>query len=277
MELVIKINLGIGDILFIKAALDNVKEKYSNINISPNYSIIDQYRNGDLEYKDFIDKLFFLLFSESPYHIMNDLSYPLRTLLTLNEIEHIPFCEPYLEKYLVDPIIYQENEKGDHITVSTKVRGLSAQNYVMKYRERFIEKLQELEEKYTIYIIGERKIGYNAEYQCHGDTIFCIYDDLRYHLTNALDICIPELGYTSPNLNYIMDDCNLMYTAKTNICLGIGGNFSLAASVGNLINFRATKGDVVDCTSKIFNNNGRVFSTDNFELFIQKLGELYNG
>ena len=149
----------------------------------------------------------------------------------------------------------------------------------MKYREQFIDKLQELSEIYDIYIIGERKIGYNAEYQQHGDTIFCIFEDLRYHLQKSYDFCIPELGETAPNLKYIIDDCTFMYNAKMNICLGIGGNFSLAASVGNLINFRATKGDAVDCTSMIFKNeqNDMVFSTDNFNLFIDKMEKLQNG
>lgn len=276
MELSIKLNVGIGDIVFTKAALDNIKDRYSKIKVSPNYSLIDQYRDGDPEYYQFVKDIFLLFFDEQPYEIIDDDSFPSKTPFDLMK-ENIPLIKPDLAKYLVDPFIYQENKKENYITISTKVRGLKASDYVMKYKEKFIEALQELSEIYKIFIIGERKIGYNVEYQIHGESIFCIYDDLRYHLSNALDICIPELGKTAPNLRYIKDDCNTMYNAKSNICLGIGGNFSLAASVGNLINFRATKGDAVDCTAIIFDNIGRVFSTDDFSLFIQKLKELNNG
>jgi len=276
-HLSIKLNLGIGDIVFTKAALDNVKDQYEVIKVSPNYPLIDQYRNGDPEYRQFVDDLFKLLFSEPPYEIVDDQNLPSKTPYTLMHENNMELCKPDLAKYFVDPVVYYDDCKEHYITVSTKVRGLSATDYVMKYRERLIDKLQELSEKHTIYIIGEKRIGYNAEYSQHGDTIFCIYDDLRYHLEKALDICIPELGETAPKLNYIKDDCTLMYAAKSNICLGIGGNFSLAASVGNLINFRAAKGDAVDCSAQIFDNTGRVFSTDDFDLFIQKLGELNNG
>lgn len=275
-HLCIKMNLGIGDILFTKAVLDNVKENFESIKVAPNYELINQYRNGDTNYRDFIDGLFFLLFSEPPYEIVNDPSFPSKTPYDLYHSDGFCLCKPDLAKYLVDPYLYNGDRKGTYITVSTKVRGLKASDYVMKYRERFIESLQEISANYDLYIIGERKIGYNAEYMHHGEMIFCIYEDLKFHLENALDITVLELGETSPEIHKVIDDCSLMYNAKNNICFGIGGNFSLAACVGNLINFRATNGDAVDCASIIYKNeNGdKVFSTDNFDLFIQKLGEL---
>lgn len=277
-EYSLKINLGIGDIIYTKAALDNVKSKFDIINISPNYSVIDQYRGGNKKYRKFVDGLFFLFFNEEPYKIVNDQSLSLKSLIHLME-DGITLCKPDLINYLVDPTLYYPKQTKDYITVSTKVRGLNAVDYVLKYRHLFIETLQSLEAHYSVFIIGEKRIGMNVEYLHHINHIFSIYDDLKFSLRTPYDITVNELGITSPNLVQLKDDCSLMSMAKTNICLGIGGNFGLAASVGNLINFRATKGDAVDCTSIMYKNeiNDRVFSTDNFELFINKLEGLYNG
>lgn len=274
-EYSLKINLGIGDIVYTKAALDNIKNDFDIINISPNYSVIDQYRDGDKWYKEFVDELFLLLFNERPYNIVNDLSLPLKSLIHLME-DGISLCVPDLSNYFVNTNSNGINKK--YITISTKVRGLRATDYVIRYRDILLDTLQFLDLYYNIYIIGERIIGYNKEYDYHNGYIFSIYDDLK-ECKNIKDVTIEELGKTVPTLKQIKEDCSLMHHAEVNICLGIGGNFSLAASVGKLINFRATKGDAVDCTFIIYKNEigDRVFSTDDFKLFIHKLEDVaYN-
>jgi len=100
-EYSLKINLGIGDIIYTKAALDNIKNNFDVITISPNYSVVDQYRNGDKSYKKFIDNLFILFFYEEPYKIVNDQSFPLKNLIHLME-DGIILCKPNLINYLVD-------------------------------------------------------------------------------------------------------------------------------------------------------------------------------
>ena len=97
-HLYIKLNLGIGDIIFSKAMLDGVKDKFEKIKVTPNYLLIDQYRNGDPEYKQFVNDLFFLLFNESPYEIVNEQNFPSRTPYTLHTIDNIPFCKPDLSR-----------------------------------------------------------------------------------------------------------------------------------------------------------------------------------
>lgn len=269
-----RINVGIGDIFFTKAALDNVKNRYDIINIAPNYSLVDQYRRGDLRYKQFIFDLFGLLFSEHPYRIVIDESLPIKTLYNL-KLDGIQLVKPDLRKYLVNTNRFLINPI-DYITVSTKVRGINKNNYITNYRKDFINCLDFLSHRYNVFILGERKIGYNDEYLLHGDNIFCIYDDIKDRFQRSSDLTVTELGISSPELSRIKEDCTIMNKAKANICLGIGGNFSLAVSVGRTINFRMVKADPVDFVSEIYKNkeNDDVYSTDNFESFLFELNLL---
>lgn len=272
-EYSLKFACGIGDILHIKAILDNIKSQYDLIKIAPNYDLIDQYRDGDFRYKSFINDLYNLLFRESPYVYDDPINLPFKNLVQLKN-EGIPLISPDLIDYLTVNDFIKSNYP--YITVSTKVRGISVYDYVNKYRRPFLECLADLQGKYDIFILGEKEIGFNKEYSFHTDFIFSIYPDLLFYLHRYTDFTIDELGNSSPCLNKIKIDCTLMNKAAMNVCLGIGGNFSLAASVGNLLNFRMPKSDEVDFVSEIYKNKeeDRVFSTDNFELFLRKLESL---
>ena len=272
-EYCIKFNCGIGDILHTKAALDNAKDKFSIIKIAPNLSLIDEYRGGDKHYKKFIFELYNLLFREYPYVYEEPENLPAKNLRQIRD-DGIILVKPNLVNYLVTSDFVREDYS--YITISTKVRGLNVHDYINNYMSLFLEILLNLQEKYDIIIIGEKEIGFNREYSFHTDHIFSIYDSLINKLVRYTDFTIEELGNTSPSLSKIKTDCNLMNKAKMNICLGIGGNFSLASSVGKLLNFRAEKADDVDFVSEIYKNekDDDVFSTSNFDLFLQKLEDI---
>jgi hypothetical protein len=271
-EYLIKFPCGIGDIIHVKAALDNVKDKFDIIKIAPNYSLIDEYRNGDKRYKKFIFQLYNLLFKEIPYVYEDPDNLPYKTLLSFKN-EGIELVKPNLLKYLTLPDFIYSKSNFEYITISTKIRGLNVNTYIGTYMRPFLDILENIQYKYEIFIIGEKEIGFNREYSFHTDYVFSIYDNLIFELVRYIDFTIGELGNSSPNLNRIKMDCTLMQGAKMNICLGIGGNFSLATAVGNVLNFRAIKADNVDFVSEIYKNEDgdRVFSTDNFELFLNKL------
>jgi hypothetical protein len=272
-EYLIKFNCGIGDIIYTKAALDNAKENFNRIKIAPNYSLIDEYRGGDVKYKKFIFELYNLFFREHPYVYEEPENLPPKNLRQIRD-DGIVLVKPNLVDYLVAFDFVKEDY--NYITISTKVRGLNVHNYINNYMGPFLEILLGLQKRYDILIIGEKEIGFNREYSFHTDHVFSIYDSLTNKLIRYTDFTVEELGNTSPSLSKIKIDCNLMYRAKINICLGIGGNFSLATSVGKVLNFRAEKADDVDFVSEIYKNKDGddIFSTDNFDLFLQKLEDI---
>ena len=67
-QLDIKIPIGLGDALLIKAMLDRFKHLYERINISFYTEYILAYRNGEQGNYKFLNDLAQLLFSEPPYN-----------------------------------------------------------------------------------------------------------------------------------------------------------------------------------------------------------------
>ena len=228
---------GIGDILHIKSQLDNIKHIFSKIQISIYQPGIDHFRNGSLQYKEFIISFIKLIFNDSNYEILEFDNQPLRNcseLLITNGIQPI---RPFLKDKLCQSLT---NNYGEYITISTKIRQLDKQHY-SEIKEKYFTILSNLSFKYKIMILGEKEIEYNSEYSHFGkDNIYSIYEDFIKYLPQdkIIDKSISKLGITAPNLENLLNDCSLMGNASYNICLGIGGNFCLAVAIGNTIGYR---------------------------------------
>jgi hypothetical protein len=224
--------LGIGDILYAKAILDNIKNGFDQIYVSPAWSLLDQYspERAD-EYRLFVEFLFNRLFSETPYKITWEEKY---SYLGALQTGGFRLVKPDIRKYFKN----QPPEYPPYIVVTTKVRGTPLKLFGEIHTE-FIKSLYKLSEKYTIILLGERKIGMNNEYKIHGPAvIYSIYDYIPKTIPNLVDLtAYDELGISSPNISIFTRDCNLMAHSSCTITVGCGGNFCLASALSNTVGF----------------------------------------
>lgn len=226
----IKTNVGIGDFIYLKSLLDNVKYNYSNIYISLNDKLIEVIR--DDEYRKFSKSFLKLLFNEPPYIITDDQTYRSYNVTTLSNEMGLQPMKPFLKQYLCDNRKISLPEY--FVVVTTKVRGVYNRLYD-KIRVDFINEIKRISELYPIVVMGEREIGRNLEYTAIKDSVFSIYNDIITNIDSSkiIDLSVPELGKTSPNIDNIIKDCTIMSRGIATICVGIGGNFGLSTSVSN--------------------------------------------
>lgn len=228
------IPIGIGDLLYVKAMLDAVKHQHDEINIRFCREIIDSY-NLDPEYNLFLDDLGNLLFSDHPYKI-NDITNtrPLSGLVDLCQENNIKPVKPQLKDLLCNgPGL---NLDKDYIVVATKSRYLPRTHFDQLAPSLWTT-LNSLSQKYTIVVLGERIVEMNKGYEEFLNEIYSTYEDIKNNV-NVLDMTIPALGITSPKLNRLQQDCQIMKEAKFVVTLGVGGSFCMATSVANVIGYR---------------------------------------
>lgn len=237
-ELGINLRCGIGDILCSWAALEKVKHNYEKIYIDAQLELISIFRNDSELYRKFVIDFIKLLFS-------NDSKY----ILFENKGKQDPFyllkegTIPYTFTYC--PLLFGKETKnkidGEYIIITTKVRYLNT-NFYSLFKDRFVENIKSLSKKYKIVLIGERDIDNNREYREEGhDNIYTIYKDIC-NIENIIDLSEPVYmssdNSNPPNLDKIMEDCDLMRKAKCVITLGCGGNLALAAATSTVIGLR---------------------------------------
>lgn len=257
-----------GDILHSKQVLDEVKDNYNVINVYYDIDSLREYRGNYDQFTEFNVKLCEQLFSEKPYVIKDT---PSSLCLSPVEICHhtnsrlkILNFEKYFCKEMDDN---KEDEK--YIVILTKIRGLDYSIY-NSFRERFLNSINILSQKNKIYIMGERKIGMNKEYQIHGPTqIYSIYDDLIQNIHNIKDLTVEELGITASKYQNFLDDCQIMNMSKSVICLGFSGAVDMAMSVSNIVNYYGNF-SMYNLTPK----DDKKFLTNDLEEFFTKLESL---
>lgn len=235
MELNIKTFVGMGDILHSKQLLDEVKDKYTTINVYYDNDCFEWKGNYN-QFTEFTQKLFKELFSEPPY-VIQDTPYSI-SLSPINLRIHInsQFKVLNLEKYFCKDLDDSQDTE-DYIVVLTKIRGWHYSNY-LSVREKYFDILNRIAQKNKIYIMGERKIGLNKENELHGSQlIYSIYDDLIENVHNIKDLTVPELGITAPSYEDFLTDCKIMNRSKNVICFGISGAVDMAMSVSNIVNY----------------------------------------
>lgn len=233
------IPIGIGDLIYIKAMFDPIKHDFSHINLNMSTFLLDDYKKESSNHK-FVHDLSSLLFSESPYTINAEPAayHPIEQICINYGIAP---QKPELAHILCKGTSL--NLEEPYIVINTKVRYMLQSALDTKIRE-FWALLNELSTKYKIVILGEREIEINPEYQVHnsnGVYIFSLYTHILNNLTNhnrLLDLSIPALGITSPNLQHLQQDCLIMKEAKFVIQFGVGGSFCLSTAVANTVGYR---------------------------------------
>lgn len=255
---------GLGDNIILRMALDTVKHNYDEIRIAHNKGIVKDYRNDDPKYFKFLDELGALLFSEPPY-IFDHGDYPvIQTYYTYSDLSII-IKNPKLEYLLAKGNSLNLNQ--EYIVITTKIRTLP-KNVFNDISKNFWVILNDLSKKYKIVILGEKEIEGN-----HPDDWFSIYNEIISNLPNdkILDLTVPALGVTAPELHKVQQDCLIMKEAKFVIANGIGGNVWMAAAVANTIGFRSDEEPIINIVvNPQFEN---IFITKNINLFFNKLKE----
>jgi hypothetical protein len=265
MELNIKTHVGIGDIIHLKQLLDTVKNKYEKINITFSTEVIKQFKCDYDSYYDFVTKLFSLLFSESPYNLVDDLDAEGTSGISFSSQYNVRPQIPYLEKYFIE-----KKEEENYIVVLTKIRGIWSHTYE-SFKDEYLTILNDISKKHKILLLGEKVVGDNPEYCLLGGSkfIYSIYDDLVNNLENYTDLTVDEIGTSSPNYNNFIKDCNIMNRAKHVIGLSTGGNIAMAMSVSSIINYYGnSEGSFF---YHMMDKKDDKFITDDLNLFFSKL------
>lgn len=231
----LKTYVGIGDLIHIKQMLDSKKLQYETIPISLDYEKIQKFK-PDLQYVEFIEKLFFLLFNESPYKLEKRIYGISVCPRVLNEKFNIKPEIPNFEKYFY----CNSHIKTDEIIVLTKIRGFKKNLYETVIKNNFLNILKKISNNNKIILMGEKIVGDNPEYfelknQQNDSMVYSIYDDIIKNVKVHDDSTVDELGNKSPNFNKFIYDCQRMNQAKAVISLGTGGNVSMAMACSNII------------------------------------------
>ena len=264
--------VGFGDLIFIKAQLDNVKDRFNEIRISYDLNVIRIYRNSNPEYLKFLNEIGELFFREYPYKL-NIGQYLRQWPSDLFKNHNIPMIMPKLQHLLCKGLLL--NLDKEYIVLTTKIRYIN-KDYFLKIidRAQYWHIIRQLSEKYKIVVMGERIIEMNKEYSLHGEkAVYSIYNDIINNIPadRILDLTIPALGITGPDLKQIQQDCLIVSEAKFVISFGIGGNLQMSVAVANTINYR--HGEYLDTDmlygyNKIYDNS---ITTKDFNQFLNKL------
>src|SRR5579864_3077033 len=231
-----KTPIGLGDLIYIKAMFEPIKHEYESINLCLHTEITTRY-GRNVEYNSFVAEFSQLLFGEPPYKLGPN-SYPYYRVDEIASAHGIKPCKPELSNILCSGTPLDLG--APYIVMNTKIRSLPRSHLDVTVRE-FWSLMNSISEKYKIVILGEKVIEMNKEYQIYTEAnIFSLYQSILDNIPNdrLIDLTVPALGITSPNLKQLQQDCLIMNRAKCVINFGIGGGFCLATAVANTVGYR---------------------------------------
>jgi hypothetical protein len=269
----IAIAIGIGDILSIRVFFDSIAPQFDQIKVCLNPQIIQTYRN-DPKYVQFITEWAKLILSDLPYVFDNGPYTPFgveRFHNMMNQYKMIP-KKPNLDHVLCKGIPLEISEP--YIVITTKIRGIDKRSFYKKSIDLW-RVLKRLSAKYIIVVMGEREVEKQFEYIHLSKIIYGIYDQIISNIPSnrVIDLTVPALGITIPNIDHIKQDCLIMKNAKFVIAMGIGGNFNLSICVANTVGYRESADPHTNALVEAYNNSqfSNLFLTQNWKEFISKL------
>lgn len=271
-QLAHSICLGLGDLIMWRGYLDPVKHQYDSIKLAPNLDLLKTYRDSRQTDLDFIMEFGKLLFSEPPYSFSLE-QHPFRFQLDMVEELKLDPQTPHFPEILCKGEKLPVSEP--YLVVNTKVRFLDHRKYINHF-QHLGKILTELSGKYLIVVMGERQVERSFEYSLgnNPNEIFSLYPFLMPYLPpeRIVDITVPALGITLPNLNKIQQDCMVMRDAVSCINMGVGGSLSLAMASSKVIGFRADQDPMANALFSKEHNNALV--TRDWMLFIKRIQQL---
>lgn len=263
------IPIGIGDLIYIKAMFEPIKHEFSEINLKFHRELISRFQR-DETYNIFIDEFGELLFGMDPYKLDGG-DFPYCSLSEMVSAHGIIPHKPELSHLLCNGASL--NLGVPYIVINTKIRSMPDSHLEEKIRD-FWNLLNKLSDKYKIVILGEKVIEMNKEYEIYTDKhIYSLYEHIYNNIPKErlIDLTVPALGITAPNLQHIQQDCLIMNQAEFVINFGIGGGFCLATAVANTVGYRYDDDLVADRVFDRIYPNATV--TKDWSVFMDKLGQ----
>lgn len=229
-QLLMDINVGIGDHLFLRIFLDGVKDQYERIAITHSRPGMQFWHNNDASRWDFNLKLGQLVFSESPYVLVPNAHFPFYPNdRIIKELNNKPI-KPNLDCLCVGTSL----NIGKYVVLTTKVRQIIKSDFDLA-TIKLTPALRRLANNYTIVISGEREVQRTREYdaECNREQVFGLYDYFMDAIPHEkiLDLTIPALGVTCSTLPQLQQDCLIMKQAEAVINFGIGGNLWISTCI----------------------------------------------
>lgn len=264
------IPVGIGDLIYIKSQLDLAKDNFDQINITFDDWVLSTYREDKYQYIDFLNQFSKLLFND-PFYKLNKGIFKFKTQMDIYQEYNLPPVIPNLKNIL--PLDKKNDFNYKYIVINTKCRYLNIANYAEIYDEFWII-VKLIAKKYKIIVLGERVVEETKEYKIHGkDNVYSIYSDVLKNIPHdcLIDLTVPKLGITTPNLNKIRYDASIMRDAEFVINLGLGGSFCIASSVANLICYRFDNDLVADFLFGDYRAHNSSLITKNKKIFLEEL------
>lgn len=220
--------LALGEQIYARAALDGVKHKYDHIRVSLNWEQLPLRAPG---YRSLVEPFAAALFMDDPYSFHPTETFPYQTFETLHK-SGIRARLPWFPQLLCAGGVTRPDKP--YLTINTKVRFLGRPTFDGIKKPVFRE-LKRLSEKYTILLLGERRLCRTGEYEQWGpEAIYSAYEDLVSEVP-AQDRTFQAFGTNNFSLNRLRRDCALMRGAKLNILFGIGGPLAMALAVGHAL------------------------------------------
>jgi len=220
------VHLGLGDIIYTRAMLDNTK--YKKIIIKPRLKLIESLGKSQTYETHTID-LFKRFFPAPRYELVLDSNEdgPGMPMDIYRSAQDVYPIKPYYPDLLCEPTDIPEEE---YIVIHTKVKGFMNYEY-QRIKNRLFQILRQLPKSYRIVLMGERSIRNAPEWSKLWEIggLYSIYDDCKKYIPDAIDLTEKEdLTITPMNMEKA---CYIMKYARAVITLGIGGNFCLASAV----------------------------------------------
>ena len=266
----ISIPCGLGDLIFISAQLNSIKNTINGMDIAFNSGVLNTIDRGP-EYIEFITKIFHKLFDKK-FKLVPFADQPMRSCENLCNIDMILPVHPRLRNVFCSPVV---NEYGPYICLTTKIRQMDRSHF-NKIKEQYFKILNKYSEKFKFMILGERSVEYNSETAWYTDQyIYSIYDELIKELPKdrIIDKTVPALGVTVPNIDKLFEDFSLIGAGYYSVGMSIGGPFCSAVAIGNAVWYRVDDDFVADYLYVDSVSYPDLYVTKNFPKFLAKLDE----
>lgn len=227
-----RIPIGIGNLIYHRAQMDAVRDRFDCIEVGFRWEFLHCRTEG---HRPFVLDLARVLFLDSPYVIAPHSQAKATNNYGIWQEDHILPQKPWLPHLLCAGESLALDRP--YLLLMTKVRDLHRKQYE-EMRPRFYQALRTLSDRYDLVLTGEREVEYNEEYAVHGaDNVYSIYQDMKDELP-LVDLTVPRLGLTVPNLSKLRQDCTYMRDAHRCITIGLSGLFCVITAVGETLGWR---------------------------------------
>jgi len=222
--------IGIGDMIIFASEL---LEKDEELTITLERSNIENHKSEAGSYWEFSKKFISRLLPEKRIEFTNSQDLPRHPVdnsrfLKISREER--YCEHFKRVFIIDspPL------DSPYVVLSTKAR------YYL--RSSFDSEKQSLFDAINswgmkVILLGEKEVEYNLEYKSWGNSqIYSIYGDAMKGIRDDLlvDMTVPKLGTTTPDIDKLFSDMSIAYQAKACINIGVGGFYCMSIFSGKL-------------------------------------------